>query len=145
MDQNTLWYQCCRPNLARLQTAAVSQEEKLSPSQAEFGHLPEVIHFSLLNKTSFAVLCAADTLCSLEGSGCRQSSEEQLSIPPPQVGIRLKIVCTHSWMWWDNDQSGLQLGMFLCGLIVSTWIIKSVPTVGLRTAAAVVCPTYLNE
>lgn len=85
-------------DLARLQTAAVSQEEKLSSSQAEFGQLPKVIDFSLLNKTSFAVLRVADTLCSLESSGCKQTSEEELSIPPPRVGIRLKIICSHSWM-----------------------------------------------
>lgn len=85
MDQKTLWLQGCRSNLAlaKLQTAAVFQEEKLSPSKAEFGQLPKVIYSSLLNKTYFAVLCVTDTWCRLQGPGCRKTSEEQLSIPPP--------------------------------------------------------------
>lgn len=74
VDQKTLWYQCCRSNLAKLQTAAVSQEEKLSPFKAEFGQLPKVIYSSLLNKISFAVLCVTDTHCSLECSGHKKNS-----------------------------------------------------------------------
>lgn len=135
VDQKTLWYKCCRSNLAKLQTAAVSQEEKLSPSKAEFGQLPKVIYSSLLNKISFAVLCVRDTHCSLEGSGCKKTREEKLSVPP-SGGKHWKYLHTQWDVMRQWPQSGLSWAewMLLHGFTVSTWMIKSVPTVGLGTA-----------
>lgn len=88
VDQKTLWYQCCRSNLAKLQTAAVFQVEKLSPSKAEFGQLPKVIYSSLLNKTSFAVSCVTDAVA------WRAQGVEKLlkgNYPSPPAGKHWKI------------------------------------------------------